>query len=321
MYKMFPAGIEMRGTCSVTLIGAPVQTGASQPGCLMGPDALRTAGLGAALASLGHHVHDQGNIVVESCPPIEHPNPALRHLSETIAWTRALSDIAYQSSSNGTFPIFMGGDHSISGGTIPGIARRRAEEERPLFILWLDAHPDYHDLDSTESGNLHGVPVGYFTGRPGFDGIFPPLIEPVDPDKICMMGLRSVDPAEHERLIASEITVHDMRQIDEFGTAPLVRQFIKRVTAAGGTVHLSLDVDFLDPGIAPAVGTTVPGGATFREAHLIMELMADSGLVSSLDLVELNPFMDERGRTANLMVDLAASLFGRKVMDRPTKSY
>lgn len=311
----------MRDTSSVTLIGAPVQTGASQPGCLMGPDALRTAGLGTALQSLGYEVSDLGNIAIENTTPIAHSNPALRHLSETIEWTRALAKIAYDSCANGRFPIFMGGDHSISGGTIPGIARRRAEEGRPLFILWLDAHPDFHDLDSTESGNLHGVPVGYFTGRPGFEGVFPPLAVPVDPAKVCMMGLRSVDPAEHAGLLASEITVHDMRQIDEFGTATLVRRFIDRVNAESGTVHLSLDVDFLDPGIAPAVGTTVPGGATFREAHLIMELMADSGLVSSLDLVELNPFMDERGRTASLMVDLAASLFGRKVMDRPTKAY
>lgn len=306
---------------SFTLIGAPVQTGASQPGCLMGPDALRTAGLGKALEALGHQASDLGNIVAEIRPPVAHPNSALRNLSETIEWTRALSDTAYEVSGQGNLPIFMGGDHSISAGTVPGIARRRAEEGRPLFILWLDAHPDYHDLESTESGNLHGVPVGYFTGRPGFEGVFPPLSVPVNPANICMMGLRSVDPAEHAGLLASDITVHDMRHIDEFGVAPLVRQFIDRVQAEDGTVHLSLDVDFLDPGLAPAVGTTVPGGATFREAHLIMELMADSNLVSSLDLVELNPFMDERGRTASVMVDLAASLFGRKVMDRPTKSY
>ncbi|MBY8976490.1 arginase [Rhodobacteraceae bacterium NNCM2] len=306
---------------SHVLIGVPVQTGASQPGCLMGPDAFRTAGLGEALESLGHQVTDKGNVTVPARPATDHPNPALRNLSEMIEWTRVLSEVAYAESADGKTPIFLGGDHSMAAGTVAGIARRRAEEGKPLFILWLDAHPDYHDLMSTESGNLHGVPVGYFTGRPGFKGVFPPLEVAVEPSHICMMGLRSVDPAEHQGLIASDITVHDMRQIDEFGVAPLIRKFIDDVQKADGTVHISLDVDFLDPGIAPAVGTTVPGGATFREAHLIMELMADSGLVSSLDLVELNPFMDERGRTATLMVDLAASLFGRKVMDRPTKSF
>lgn len=303
------------------LIGAPVQSGASQAGCLMGPDALRTAGIVGELESLGFLVHDHGNLDIENRPGIGHQNPALRNLSATIGWTEALARAAYDASGLGQIPIFMGGDHSISAGTVSGLARRRAEEGRPLFVLWLDAHPDYHDLTTTESGNLHGIPVAYFTGRSGFDGIFPPLAVPVMPQNITMMGIRSVDLSEHSVLVESEIIVHDMRRIDEFGVAPLIREFISNVQEAGGTVHLSLDVDFLDPGIAPAVGTTVPGGATFREAHLIMELMSDSRLVSSLDLVELNPFLDERGRTASLMVDLTASLFGRKVMDRPTKSY
>ncbi|MEM8790442.1 MAG: arginase [Pseudomonadota bacterium] len=303
------------------LIGAPVQTGASQPGCLMGPDALRTARIGEQLSALGHEVLDRGNLSLESVPEIAHSNAAIRNLSETVAWTDLLTHTAYAESESGNIPIFMGGDHSIAAGTVAGIARRRAEESRELFILWLDAHPDYHDLSTTESGNLHGVPVGYFTGRSGFEGIFPPLSHTVTPSNICMMGIRSVDPAEHHELIEDEMTVHDMRQIDEFGIAPLIRDFIAKVQEANGTVHLSLDVDFLEPTIAPAVGTTVPGGATFREAHLIMELMSDSGLVSSLDIVELNPFLDERGRTASLMVDLTASLFGRKVMDRPTKSF
>ncbi|MEM9045442.1 MAG: arginase [Pseudomonadota bacterium] len=305
----------------IILIGAPVQTGASQPGCLMGPDALRTARLGEQLRTLGHRVIDQGNLQLGPLPHVIHNNPAVHDLAETVAWTQSIADAAYSASANSQIPIFMGGDHSIAAGTVAGIAKRRAEEERPLFILWLDAHPDYHDLGTTESGNLHGVPVGYFTGRPGFEETFPPLSIPVPAKNICMMGIRSVDPAEHRELIEDDITVHDMREIDEFGIAPLLRAFISKVKAAGGTVHLSLDVDFLEPTIAPAVGTTVPGGATFREAHLIMELMSDSGLVSSLDLVELNPFLDERGRTASLMVDLTASLFGRKVMDRPTKPF
>ncbi|MCG7201791.1 arginase family protein, partial [Marinobacter pelagius] len=180
----------------------------------------------------------------------------------------------------------------------------------PLFLLWLDAHPDLHTLDSTESGNLHGTPVAYFTGQPGFDG-FPALPQKVALENICMMGIRSVDAAEKSRIRELGITVKDMRAIDETGVLAPLRAFLEKVERNKGMLHVSFDVDFLDPSIAPAVGTTVPGGATFREAHLIMETLCDSGLVSSLDLVELNPFLDERGKTAKLLCDLTASLFGR----------
>ena len=181
--------------------------------------------------------------------------------------------------------------------------------------------PAREELDSTQSGNLHGVPMAYATGQSGFAGIFPPLPAPVDPRNVCMLGIRSVDPAERALLAAAGIEVYDMRAIDEHGVGPLLQRFLSRVSAADGVLHVSLDVDFLDPGIAPGVGTTVPGGATFREAHLVMEMLHDSGLVTSLDLVELNPFLDERGRTALLLVDLVSSLMGRRVMDRPTRSY
>ena len=190
-------------------------------------------------------------------------------------------------------------------------------------MLWLDAHPDFHSLASTQSGNLHGTPVAYFSGQDGFADAYPELAAAatVPPQNICMMGIRSVDPSEKQALKEKSIDVHDMRSLDERGVAAPLREFLARVEAAGGALHVSLDVDFLEPAIAPAVGTTVPGGATFREAHLIMEMLHDSGLVTSLDLVELNPFLDERGRTANLMVDLCASLFGRTVLDRPTHSH
>ena len=188
-------------------------------------------------------------------------------------------------------------------------------------MLWLDAHPDFHTLDTTASGHLHGVPMAYATGQPGFAGYFPALPVAVDPRNVCMIGLRSVDPAERTALTAAGVMTHDMRAIDEHGIAPLLGAFLERVAAADGLLHVSLDVDFLDPGIAPGVGTTVPGGATFREAHLAMEMVYDSGLLRSLDLVELNPFLDERGRTALLMVDLAASLMGRRILDRPTRSF
>lgn len=307
-------------TKSCTLIGAPIQTGASQAGCIMGPDSLRTAGLAQTIAALDWVVSDQGDLAIGAQTPIVHANPAIHHLAEAKAWIEALSEAAYTAARDHDLPIFMGGDHSLSQGSVQGIARFAAEVNRPLFVLWLDAHSDFHDLNSTQSGNIHGTPVAYFTGQSGFDGL-PEMTNPVDPANICMMGLRSVDPAEHDRVLATGIDVHDMRAIDENGIIKPLQTFLKRVKNANGLLHVSFDVDFLDPDIAPAVGTTVPGGATLREAHLIMERLCDSGRVTSLDLVELNPFLDERGRTASLLVDLTASLFGRRVFDRQTRSF
>ncbi|MGB7336374.1 MAG: arginase [Salaquimonas sp.] len=303
------------------LVGAPTQCGAGQTGCLMGPDAYRAAELAETLETLGFTVADLGNMAPEPVTRPPHPNSAIHHLGQTIGWAISLEEAAYNASKDDAFPIFLGGDHSLSIGTVPGVTRYSAELNQPQFVLWLDAHPDIHTLDTTKSGNLHGTPVAYFTGQPGFENIYPPLQHAVDPANICMMGIRSVDPAENALLGRLPIDVHDMRALDEHGVAAPLRAFLERVVAANGRLHVSLDVDFLEPAIAPAVGTTVPGGATFREAHLIMEMLCDSELVTSLDMVELNPFLDERGRTAKLMVDLCASLLGRKVLDRPTKSF
>ena len=297
-----------------------MQDGTGRLGCDMGPSAFRTAGLATALRELGYPVIDRGNLSPAPLRDLEHPNRAVKALPETVAWTEAIAEAAFRACQDG-MPIFIGGDHSLSAGSMAGLSRCAAEAGRAFFVLWLDSHPDFHTLETTTSGNLHGVPMAYATGRAGFEGYFPPVAAPVEPQNICMMGIRSVDPAERNALVTTGITIHDMRAIDENGVAPLLDAFLKRVAAADGLLHVSLDVDFLDPGIAPGVGTTVPGGATFREAHLIMEMLHDSGLVRSLDLVELNPFLDERGRTALLMVDLVASLMGRRVLDRPTKSF
>lgn len=302
------------------LIGVPVQEGTGRLGCDMGPSAFRAAGIANALADLNLTVVDRGNLVPGPLSAISHRNTAIKSLPEIVAWTEVVADAVYRESAHG-MPIVLGGDHSLAAGTLSGHARRAAALGRPLFVLWLDAHVDFHTLDSTVSGNLHGVPMAYATGREGFAGIFPPLAVPVKPENICMMGIRSVDPGERGAISEAGITVFDMRAIDEHGVARLLSIFLERVVNANGLLHVSLDVDFLDSEIAPGVGTTVPGGVTFREAHLVMERLCDSGLVTSLDLVELNPFLDERGRTALLMVDLAATLLGRRVLDRPTHSY
>jgi arginase len=287
----------------------------------MGPDAFRTAGIADTLKELGHRTLDLGNVKPRPIC-VEHPaNTTICDLEETVSWAVALEIAAYDAANSVDIPIFLGGDHSLSIGSVPGVARYSNQQGRPQFVLWLDAHPDIHTLETTRSGHLHGTPVAYFTGRRGFEGVYPEPSTTVPENQICMMGIRSVDSDEKLALSQSNINVLDMRSLDEHGVAEPLRAFLTTVRTNGGALHVSLDVDFLAPEIAPAVGTTVPGGATFREAHLIMELLHDSGLVTSLDLVELNPFLDERGRTARLMVDLCASLFGRTVLDRPTARF
>jgi arginase len=299
---------------NIVLVGAPLDCGKARKGCLMGPDAYRTAGIARAMIALGHSVSDLGNVAPDANDIPE--RDGLVNLSETIGWTTALMRTAQDAMQQG-LPIFMGGDHALSLGTVPGVAAYAAQDGRPQFVLWLDAHSDFNTLETTTSGNLHGTPLAYATGQSGFDG-FPALPAVVPPSQTCIIGLRSVDLPERELMADTGVRGYDMRAIDESGVAALLKPFLADVAKAGGALHVSLDVDFIDPAYAPAVGTTVPGGATVREAHLVMEMLCDSGLMTSLDLVELNPMLDERGRTAQLMVDLAASALGRRIFDRPT---
>lgn len=301
------------------LIGAPIDSGKARRGCVMGPDAYRVAGLSEALTSLGHAVEDAGDLNPED---VTAPSDLPAHLhapAETIGWTRSLMQAGDSAMERG-LPIFLGGDHSMSLGSVAGVARHAQAVGRPQFVLWLDAHSDFHTPQSTVSGNLHGTPLGYVTGRNGFHG-FPEITHPIPHENICILGLRSVDPEEREIIQQTELRYTDMRAIDEHGIARPLAAFLDAVEKADGALHVSLDVDFLDPSFAPAVGTTVPGGATMREAHLVMEMISDSGLMTSMDLAELNPFLDDRGRTAQIMVDLVASALGRRVFDRPTLAF
>jgi arginase len=301
------------------LIGAPIDSGQKRAGCLMGPAAYRVAGIAAAIRDQGHSVADWGDLALGDLPDVTCANPVVHSMAQTVGWTEALMDKVDDALSEGGFPIILGGDHSLALGSVAGAAAYAARQGRPLYLIWLDAHSDFHTPLTTTSGNLHGTPLAYIAGRDGFDG-FSTFPAPVRADRICLYGIRSVDPAEHAALLQHDIAINDMRLLDERGIVAPLREFLDKVRADGGMLHVSLDVDFLDPFIAPAVGTTVPGGITFREAHLVMELLHESGLVTSLDLVELNPFLDERGKTAQLMVDLVGSLMGKKVFDRPTRS-
>ena len=306
----------------IAILGVPLEIGASQRGTLMGPAALRTAGLVTVLSALGLEVTDHGDIGIVDVDALQDPPPDnARHYREIQRWVRALSRRSYQLARSGAVPIFLGGDHTLSMGSVNGVARYWREAGRELFILWLDAHADYNTPATTVSANMHGMSAAFLCAEPGLDGLLGDEPRtPVNPDRLELFGIRSLDKAEKALLRDRSISIADMRAIDEFGVGVLMRRVIDTVRSRNGVLHVSFDVDFLDPGIAPGVGTTVPGGATYREAHLVMEMLHDCGLVRSVDIVELNPFLDERGRTARVAVELIGSLFGENITDRPTPS-
>jgi arginase len=306
----------------VALLGVPIDMGAAQRGTLMGPAALRTAGIKPVLEGLGIDVMDHGDISIARVAPATDPIPAnANNYRDIQAWIRTLSPRAYDLAKSSAIPIFLGGDHSLSMGSINGVARYWHERNRELFVHWLDAHADYNTPLTTMTANMHGMSAAFICGEPGLDGLLG--TEPrasITSAQLALFGIHSIDPLEKKLVHDRRIAIADMRAIDEFGVAVLMHSVIERVKARNGVLHLSFDLDVLYPGIAPGVGTTVPGGATYREAHLVMELLYDSGLVCSVDIVELNPFLDERGRTARVAVELIASLFGRQIIDRPTPS-
>jgi arginase len=309
-------------TRRIAVIGAPIDMGASQRGTLMGPAALRTAGLVTVLDSLGFEVTDHGDVSVVDMADLADPPPQnANHYREIQRWTRALSSRGFELVRSGAIPIFLGGDHSLSMGSVNAMARHWRDAGRELFVLWLDAHADYNTPTTTLTANMHGMAASFLCGEAGLDGLLGE--EPrasIDPDRLELFGTRSIDRLEKQLMRERRVSVADMRAIDEFGVGVLIRRVIDKVRARNGVLHVSFDVDFLDPAVAPGVGTTVPGGATYREAHLIMEMLHDSGLVRSVDIVELNPFLDERGRTARTAVELIGSLFGQQITDRPTPS-
>ncbi len=303
----------------IALIGAPVDAGGSCPGCLMGPAALRIASLEKTLSSIGHEVKDQGDLSAIPISSID-LGPHVKDAAEVSGWTRELENVAYDTLSQDNFPIFMGGDHSLAMGTLSGVTRYAADAGRPQFVLWLDAHADFNAPETSASGNMHGMPLAFACGLPGFGDILPATRAMVPPENVYLFGVRSIDSAERAALEQWGVNVFDMRVIDEEGVGALMQRIIETVSSADGLLHVSFDVDFLDPEIAPGVGTMVPGGATFREAHLVMEMLSDARLATSLDLAELNPSLDDRGKSARLMVELTASLFGLQVFDRPTRA-
>ncbi|MFM8738131.1 MAG: arginase [Betaproteobacteria bacterium] len=300
------------------LIGAPTDVGASTRGASMGPEALRVAGLEPALRARGLSVRDMGNLQGPA-NPWQPAHGGYRHLPQVLAWNQALHATVAQTLQAGSLPIVLGGDHCLGMGSISAVARHCRQQGRKLRVLWLDAHADFNTPDLTPSGNLHGMPMAVLCGHGpaelvglgGFSAQDPAL----KPRWVRQIGIRSVDPGEKQFVHEQGLEVFDMRFIDEMGMRHAME--LALATLDENThLHVSFDVDFLDPEIAPGVATTVPGGPTYREAQLCMEMIADTGRLASLDIMELNPALDVRNKTAVLAVDLVESLFGKSTLMR-----
>ena len=299
----------------VHLIGAPTDIGAADRGASMGPEALRVAGIDRALRAQGVEVVDLGNLGGPH-NPWQPPRDGYRHLPEVIAWNTTVHRAVAAALHAGALPLLLGGDHSLAIGSLSAVAQHCRAQRRKLRVLWLDAHADFNTHRVTPTGNLHGMPVACLCGNgpPGLidlGGAAPQLA----PSCIRQIGIRSVDPDEKRLVHGAGLDVFDMRFIDEHGMRETMNQALDGLDA-DTHLHMSFDVDFLDPDIAPGVGTTVRGGPTYREAQLCMEMIADTGLLASLDVVELNPAFDVRNRTAEVAVDLIESLFGKSTLMR-----
>ena len=305
-------------TPPVSLIGAPTDIGAGTRGASMGPEALRVAGIAQAIAQFGIDVRNVGDLQGPVNPWLPAVN-GFRHLHEVAQWNQTLHDAVYQELQDQRLPIMLGGDHSLGIGSISAVSRYCKAQGKKLRVLWFDAHADFNTATLTPSGNIHGMPVACLCGHGpqelvnigGFSKDNPALMA----KEIRQIGIRSVDAGEKKLVHDMGIEVFDMRYIDEMGMRHAMELALALVDA-NTHLHVSLDVDFLDPDIAPGVGTTVRGGPTYREAQLCMEMVADTGRMRSLDIVELNPALDIRNKTAELAVDLVESLFGKSTLMR-----
>ena len=303
---------------AISLIGAPTDIGAGARGASMGPEALRVAGIGPTLQGLGLDVLDRGNLVGPANPWLP-PTSGYRHLAQVVAWNQAVHDAVLAELEQSRLPILLGGDHCLGIGSISAVARHCRASGKRLRVLWLDAHADFNTSTLTPSGNIHGMPVACLCGQ-GPDALthIGGVVPAINPKWVREIGIRSVDAGEKRLVHDAGLEVFDMRFIDEMGMRHTMELALATLDA-NTHLHVSFDVDFLDPDIAPGVGTTVPGGPTYREAQLCMEMIADTGRLASLDVMELNPAFDVRNKTALLAVDLIESLFGKSTLMRASE--
>jgi len=294
----------------IRIIGVPIDLGADRRGVDMGPSAIRYAGLNARLKRIGWNVEDYGNLEVPVPETREIKDKRLKYLEEIVNINERLHLIVSEAIKDGVVPLILGGDHSLGIGTLAGLALSK----QPYGLIWFDTHGDYNSLDTTESGNIHGMPLAVANGigagvLTSIGGVQKKLRE----ENTVIIGAREMDPQEKELLRQSKIRVFTMRDIDQMGMTEVVTQGIKIASQGTNGIHVSFDLDVIDPEEAPGVGTPVPGGITYREAHLAMELLADSGRISSMDVVEVNPILDNHNKTAKLAVGLICSAFGERI--------
>jgi arginase len=292
----------------VMMVGAPMDLGAGRRGVDMGPSALRLAGLGERLAQLGYDVRDVGNVGVEQPESVPEGTSDARYWDEIQRTCSLLEEQVYGALRDGQFPVVLGGDHSLAMGSVSGAARWFGERERTMGVIWIDAHTDMNTPATSPSGNVHGMPLGYLLGLGAFGK------RRIDPRNTALVGLRDIDPTEAPNVRESGVHAFTMRHIDERGLRAVMEDAMRVACEGTEGFHLSFDIDSVDPDEAPGVGTPVPGGLTYREAHLAMEMIADYGRMTSMDIVEVNPVLDTANRTARLAVEFVLSAMGKRIL-------
>jgi arginase len=289
--------------------------GSGRRGVDMGPSAIRIAGVGVRLAELGHKVVDEGDIVIKNIEELKVGDERARYLPEIARAATALARKVERIIGLKHFPLVLGGDHSIAVGTVSGIAAFAHSQSKKLGLLWIDAHGDINTPETSPSGNIHGMPLAALLGfgAPELTSVGGPTPK-VDPANVALVGIRSLDAGEKKRLKETGVQVHTMSDIDRHGVHQIMKKALAQVTAGTDFVHVSLDLDAVDPSVTPGVGTPVKGGLDYREAHSIMELIADAGVMTSLEVVEVNPILDEGNASAEFAVELVQSAFGKKIL-------
>jgi arginase len=311
-----PSGTQSLPTRHIRVLGVPLDMGASRRGVDMGPSAMRVAGLEARLEALGHHVIDGGNVEVDIAETQNVGEPNARYLKQIADTCTRTAKAVSTSLEEGMTPLVLGGDHSIAVGSVSGVSEFYRRQNRKIGVIWIDAHSDINTPDTSPSGNVHGMPLAALLGL-GPElltriGGFAPKIAP---ENTVLVGVRDIDPAERANIRRAGMgEVYTMRDIDERGMRAVMEEALRAAGRGTAGYHISLDMDWIDPEDAPGVGTPVRGGATYREAHLAMEILADHGRMLSFEIVEVNPVIDEHNRTADLAVELACSAFGKKIL-------
>jgi len=299
----------------VHLLGVPMDLGSGRRGVDMGPSAIRIAGVADRLTELGHKVVDEGDIVIKNMEELKVGHERARYLGEIARAAAVIARKIGRIMGLGHFPLVLGGDHSIAVGTVSGIAAHAQRQDQRVGLLWVDAHGDINTPETSPSGNIHGMPLAALLGFGAGDltGVAgpPPKVHPAN---VALVGIRSLDAGEKKRLKETGVQVHTMSDIDRHGVHRIMQKALARVTDGTDYVHVSFDLDAVDPTVAPGVGTPVKGGLDYREAHLIMEVLADAGVMTSLEMVEVNPILDQGNASAAFAVELVQSAFGKKIL-------